>query len=103
LFYESVPIYLRLCLCGLNTTRLHIIKIPPTSAAGKIWKADLESGLKEKARLFCVAILYCPHSLEGVSNMTFVLADKVSHTKQVISGITQWKHLEKQVKSETNE
>lgn len=99
LSYQSGPIYPRLCLCNLNTTRRHKIKIPLTSAAGKIWKADFESRLKEKAQTFSLAILYCPHSLEGFSNMTFVLADKVSHTKQVISGITQWKHLGKQVRN----
>ena len=74
------------------------MKTSLSPATGKIWKADFESGLKEKAQTFCVAILYCPHSPEGFSNMTFVLADKVSHTKQVISGITRWKHLGKQVR-----
>ena len=99
LSYESGPIYLRLCLCNFNTTCPHIIKIP-TSTAGKIWKADLESGWKKKAQTFCVAILHCPHSLEGFSNVTFVLADEVSHTKQMISGITQWKHLGEQLRNQ---
>ena len=90
--------YLRLCLCNFNTACPHIIKIP-TSTAGKIWRADLESGWKKKAQTLCVAILYCPHSLKGFSNVAFVLADEVSHTEQMISGITQWKHLGEQVRN----